>query len=161
MSEWIKWDGREDNLTVSSGDIVELETRAGETFHEQVGEYYWRRYAGLMPEPRDIIRYRVISKQNTGQAATPHPLQHAFDQVILQVTKGKGVRHGGDSIPFLEQKWKRLADLHGPGFLTGQAHKNLEEAMGKEDSDAMKRAIIETIAWLGMWVLWTDENAGK
>lgn len=95
------------------------------------------------------------------EAVIQHPLQHAFDQVILQVTKGKGVRHGGDSTPFMDQKWKRLADLHGPGFLTGQAQKNLEEAMGKEDSDAMKRAIIETMAWLGMWVLWTDEQDKK
>lgn len=44
-------------------------------------------------------------------------------QAVDQAMNGKGKRHGGSSVPWLEQPWKVYADVFGEGFLKGQAVK--------------------------------------
>ncbi len=102
---------------------------------------------------REVMSDTPIEKETN---EIKHPLQIAFDLAIEQATKGKGVRHGGDSIPFYDQRWKRLADLHGEGFLTGQAQKNFEEALAKE-GDAKERGLVEAMVWIAMSVLKSRE----
>lgn len=87
-----------------------------------------------------------------------HPLMPVFWECIDQVTKGKGERHGGDSIPFLDQPWKHYAGLHGRGFLTGQAAKKLEEAASIKDGDEFIREVLGAIAYCGMAILYEKEK---
>ena len=84
---------------------------------------------------------------------TDHPLKTIFDDVIHQVTKGKGGRHGGDAVPFLEQDWVHRTKIHGVGFLTGQAAKKLEEAVTTRSGDAQDQELLGALAYLGMAVL--------
>ena len=58
-----------------------------------------------------------------------HPLESVFNDAVAQATNGKGEERHGQGIPFLDQKWYRVAESHGIGFLSGQAQKKLEEAM--------------------------------
>lgn len=93
------------------------------------------------------------------QSAEPiHPLTLIFDDVVHQVVDGKGVRHGGGTIPFYQQKWVGLAETHGNGFLTGQAAKKLDEAVqrmsnGDMTQEEFERELIGSIAYLGMALL--------
>lgn len=83
-----------------------------------------------------------------------HPLHRAFDAAVKQATKGKGERHGGDSIPFYDQQWRTLAECHGVGFLTGQASKKLNEAAQKQgDDDAWEREVLGALVYAGMALL--------
>ena len=82
-----------------------------------------------------------------------HPLQQVFDMAILQATKGKGERHGGDTTPFLEQPWTHYAKMHGRGFLTGQAAKKLEEAASKRSGEAFVQEALGAIVYIAMAVL--------
>lgn len=84
-----------------------------------------------------------------------HPLSAVFGAVNMQVMHGKGVRHGGAMTPFMEQPWRRHADAHGTGFLTGQAAKKLEEAQQWRDSDPERweREMLGAIAYAGMAIL--------
>lgn len=76
-----------------------------------------------------------------------------IDTAILQATKGKGQRHGGDKTPFLEQPWVRLYKTHGLGFLLGQADKKYHEACGKENKEDAEREFLGAIVYLGMALL--------
>jgi len=89
---------------------------------------------------------------------TPHPLQQVFDDVIEQVTEGKGSRHGGGATPFYEQQWVSVTKHHGIGFLTGQAVKKLNEAALKRLIRAgsvkeFEREVLGAIAYAAMAVL--------
>ena len=87
-----------------------------------------------------------------------HPLEEVFASVIEQATKGKGVRHGGDTTPFLDQPWAHYAKMHGRGFLTGQAAKKLEEAASVLDGDAFEKEVLGAIAYAAMAVLWERQE---
>lgn len=82
-----------------------------------------------------------------------HPLQQVFDQAILQATKGKGERHGGDVTPFMEQPWVHYTKMHGRGFLTGQAAKKLEEAASTRTGDAFVQEALGAIVYMAMAIL--------
>lgn len=100
----------------------------------------------------------LIGKDNDKQKINDneHPLAEAFMMVIEQVSKGKGMeRHGGEGVEFYEQPWKRLADTHGIGFLTGQAAKKLEEAQRMEGS-AWSKEMLGAMAYMGMAILYKD-----
>lgn len=84
---------------------------------------------------------------------TKHPLTYVFDQVIEQVTKGKGERHGGESIDFTQQPWVHYNKMHGRGFLTGQAAKKLEEAASTRNGEEFIREVLGAIAYAGMAIL--------
>lgn len=83
----------------------------------------------------------------------PHPLEAVFAEVLQQCTKGKGVRHGGDVTPFLEQPWAHYHKLHGRGFLTGQAAKKLEEAASTRNGEAFIAEALGAIVYIGMAVI--------
>lgn len=95
----------------------------------------------------------VKSNLKAIQAGKSHPLEIALSLAIEQATKGKGERHGGDSVPFYEQQWVMLAKHHGIGFLTGQAAKKLNEAAQKIDPVAWEREVLGAIVYAGMAIL--------
>lgn len=84
---------------------------------------------------------------------TKHPLQTVLDDVIEQVTHGKGQRHGGATTDFLEQPWVHYSKMHGRGFLTGQAAKKLEEAASRLNGEAFEREVLGAIAYAAMAIL--------
>ena len=80
-----------------------------------------------------------------------HPLFDVFMQAIVQAMYGKGERHGGASVPFMEQQWVALGKSHGNGFLTGQAAKKLNEAAERGEYDAaFDREVLGAIVYAGM-----------
>lgn len=91
------------------------------------------------------------------QAPEAHPLQAVFDQVIDQVTNGKGMRHQGRGhavgLDFMNQPWVHYERMHGRGFLTGQAAKKLEEAASRLSGSAFKAELLGAIAYAAMAVL--------
>ena len=87
-----------------------------------------------------------------------HPLMPVLLAVIEQVTSGKGTRHGGASVPFLDQPWHHYAGMHGRGFLTGQAAKKLEEAASRDlTGEPFEREVLGAIAYCAMAVLFDRE----
>ena len=82
-----------------------------------------------------------------------HPLYPVFMAAIRQAAFGKGERHGGDTVPFLEQPWNHYAKMHGRGFLTGQATKKLEEAASTRSGKAFELEVLGAIVYSGMAVL--------
>ena len=85
--------------------------------------------------------------------APAHPLTAVFEAAIQQVTKGKGVRHGGETVPFFDQPWAHYAQMHGRGFLTGQAAKKLEEAVTTKEGEAYVQELLGAMVYIGMAVL--------
>ena len=80
-------------------------------------------------------------------------IEDVLAAAVLQATKGKGQRHGGDATPFLEQPWVKLYRTHGLGFLLGQADKKYHEALSKPDTESFEREILGAIVYLGMALL--------
>lgn len=89
----------------------------------------------------------------TANQADGHPLNKVFSMAIAQATTGKGTRHGGDTTPFLGQPWAHYADMHGRGFLTGQASKKLEEAASIKSGDAFVQEALGAINYIAMAIL--------
>lgn len=82
-----------------------------------------------------------------------HPLFPIYMAAIEQAMYGKGERHGGALTPFLEQPWKHYADMHGRGFLTGQAAKKLEEAASTREGKPFEQEVLGAIVYCGMAVI--------
>lgn len=82
-----------------------------------------------------------------------HPLQYVFALAIEQATRGKGVRHGGEATPFLDQPWVHYGKMHGRGFLTGQGAKKLEEAASLRQGDAFITEALGALVYIGMAIL--------
>lgn len=93
-------------------------------------------------------------------AIEAHPLYPVFMAAIEQAMYGKGERHGGNVTPFRDQPWKHYADMHGRGFLTGQAAKKLEEAASTRNGDAFKMEVLGAIVYCGMSVI-HEQDASK
>jgi hypothetical protein len=82
-------------------------------------------------------------------------LESVFEDVMSQVTAGKGAeRHGFDQ-DFLDQPWKWIAEGFGEGFLLGQAVKKAHEATKARDwtHDRWEREMLGAIAYLGFAIV--------
>lgn len=88
-----------------------------------------------------------------------HPLYPVFVAAINQAMYGKGERHGGALTPFEKQPWAHYADMHGRGFLTGQAAKKLEEAASTRDGQAFVNEVLGAIVYCGMAIIKEQQDA--
>jgi len=88
-----------------------------------------------------------------GTSWEDHPLFPVLIGAIQQCMYGKGERHGGNATPFLSQPWVHYANLHGRGFLTGQAAKKLEEAASGKQGEAFVNEMLGAIVYCGMAIL--------
>lgn len=92
--------------------------------------------------------------QSSTSPMEAHPLYPQLMAAIEQAMYGKGERHGGARTPFLEQPWLHYAEMHGRGFLTGQAAKKLEEAASTKTGEAFAQEIRGAIVYLGMTLIY-------
>lgn len=132
----------------SIGDIVTLHHDDGTTAPKFTDEHGMSVYELL------TVFEKIVDEAPTAE----HPLESVFRECLEQVTVGKGQRHGGNDIPFMEQPWKHYAGLHGRGFLTGQAAKKLEEAAAIKNGDEFIREVLGAIAYCGMAVIYEKEK---
>lgn len=131
----------------------------------------WHDWLRVVPDYPPVPDKRVIpmspgemsAADKKAEPSSPnyhdHPLYPVLMKVIEQATKGKGERHGGDSIPFMDQPWKHYADMHGRGFLTGQAAKKLEEAVSKPLNTQFEDEVLGAIAYAAMAILHTWDKS--
>ncbi len=92
------------------------------------------------------------------QALTEHPLFDVFMDIIEHVQHGKGQRHGGGTVEFMDQPWVHYAKMHGRGFLTGQAAKKLEEAASTRIGLAFKTEMQGAIVYAAMAILFEQQD---
>ena len=69
-------------------------------------------------------------------------------QAVDQAMNGKGKRHGGNSVPWLEQPWKVYTDMFSEGFLKGQAVKKMEEAVSTRTGESFKHEMLGAIVYM-------------
>lgn len=103
--------------------------------------------------------------QNSHQDIDPeeiynHPLYGIFIKAIEQAIRGKGERHGGGTIPFMEQPWTHKAKTHGRGFLTGQASKKIDEAAETRQGLAFETEVLGAINYAAMSIIFENLNKG-
>jgi hypothetical protein len=89
-----------------------------------------------------------------------HPLYKVLMDAIHQAAFGKGIRHGGATVPFMAQPWHHYAKLHGRGFLTGQAAKKLEEAASVKTGEDFRKEVLGAIVYAGAAILYEDTKTG-
>ena len=95
------------------------------------------------------------------QELKDHPLYPVFMSAIHQVMYGKGERHGGGKIPFMDQDWVRLGQAHGRGFLTGQACKKITEAAETRHGTDFEIEMLGAIVYAGMAVIHERNRDGE
>lgn len=91
-----------------------------------------------------------------------HPLKDVFDLALAQATQGKGNERHSNGSEFMEQPWVGLANVHGTGFLTGQAQKKIMEAVankGKADYAWYEKEMLGAIVYLAMAIIHDGEKA--
>ena len=99
------------------------------------------------------ITFSTTDQYVVKKEVAEHPLFPIYMAAIEQAMYGKGERHGGALTPFLEQPWKHYADMHGRGFLTGQAAKKLEEAASTREGKPFEHEVLGAIVYCGMAVI--------
>lgn len=90
-----------------------------------------------------------------------HPLYEAFDDAVKQQTHGKGQRHGGAVIPFLEQPIMQISKHTGVGGLIFQMVKKAQEACGKDDQEAFERELLGALVYGGAAYLYVKQHGFK
>lgn len=88
-----------------------------------------------------------------------HMLDEVFAAALEQVTSGKGEERHGNGQGFIDQPWRRIADTHGTGFLTGQAAKKLEEAQRFSEHERWEREMLGAMVYIAMAILHTRLKA--
>ena len=151
-----------DALDESIGDL-ELERRqraeedaANQRFLERVTRIMGLENTAPNAKEQAIVRLADLANRELHRPINRprHPLDAAFDDVIEQVTRGKGEQRHGKGAELWQQPWARYAETHGIGFLTGQAAKKLDEAQGfLHDQPRWEREMLGVIAYAGMAIL--------
>lgn len=110
---------------------------------------------------KELENKTALEKQNELKTAlglklteNGHPLESILLDCLYQVTGGKGDERHGNGRDFMDQPWKHIADIHGVGFLTGQAAKKLDEAQGFDDLDKWLREMYGVITYSAMAILY-------
>lgn len=90
------------------------------------------------------------------------PLRRILEEAFSQASVGKGFERHANGKPFLDQPIMHLARAHGIGFVTGQASKKCQEAVGmvsRFQLDAAKRELLGSIVYLCAAAIWIEEVA--
>jgi hypothetical protein len=90
-----------------------------------------------------------------------HPLYEAFGDAVKQQTEGKGMRHGGSVVPFLEQPIFQISKHTGVGGLIFQMVKKAQEACGKDDQEAFERELLGALVYGGAAYLHVKQHGFK
>ena len=113
----------------------------------------------MLPKSRGAALDKKIAAYKARQE---HPLYPIFMQAIDQAMTGKGSRHGGGKVPFMEQSWnKEMAHNHGRGSLTGQSAKKLGEAARGKQGDAFIREVLGAINFAAMSIIYEQQKGVK
>lgn len=123
------------DLAATYGDIVELQKRG---------------YTD--------IAFKSTNKLSK-QESKHHPLYEIYEDAVAQACVGKGNERHGMGKSFYDQKWVKLADIHGVGFLSGQAQKKLEEAFdayrqGNCDMVWFEKELLGSLNYVAMAMLY-------
>lgn len=154
MSKWIEWGGGQ--CPAPTAFSVAIKLRDGqESGGRDPLQLRWEH----SERDTDIVAYMVETRDCSEMEC--HPLHAQYMRAIEQAMFGKGERHGGAKIDFLEQPWMHYAKMHGRGFLTGQAAKKLEEAASTRNGEAFMQEVRGAIVYLGMALIWEEMNGGQ
>lgn len=132
--------------------------------------------------PNAAIHQTMDGEQDTPVSAFGQALREAMEQAELgdsfdvpgyerltdvleaaydQAARGKGAERHADNLPFHEQPMQSIADEHGIGFITGQARKKTEEALGmlnRGDGSAAIKEILGAINYLAGAVIYIEDR---
>jgi nucleoside 2-deoxyribosyltransferase len=95
-----------------------------------------------------------------------HPLYEIYEEAVAQACVGKGNDRHGMGKSFYDQKWAKLADIHGVGFLSGQAQKKLEEAFdayrqGNCDMVWFEKELMGSLNYVAMSLLYLRRKENR
>ena len=95
-----------------------------------------------------------------------HPLYEIYEDAVAQACVGKGNERHGMGKSFYDQKWVKLADIHGVGFLSGQAQKKLEEAFdayrqGNCDMVWFEKELMGSLNYIAMSLLYLRRKENR
>jgi hypothetical protein len=88
-----------------------------------------------------------------------HPMFPVLVAALNQAMHGKGKRHGGNDTPWLKQPIFHYANMHGRGFLTGQAAKKLEEAASTRSGTPFITEVLGAIVYSCAAVIHEEQRA--
>lgn len=131
-------------------------------------EEYIKNKGGYTPGPRQAVafggdgerirqqdEYMTISKMYA-------PLRSILDAAYNQASLGKGKERHANDRPFLQQPIMEITRMHGLGFVTGQASKKAQEAIGmmsRGEHAAAERELLGAIVYLAAAALRVREVA--
>ncbi|WP_295541046.1 hypothetical protein [uncultured Pseudacidovorax sp.] len=95
--------------------------------------------------------------QQTGYERLYLVLSQAYDQAA----NGKGKERHANGLPFEQQPMQVIARSHGIGFITGQAAKKLEEAvgmLGRGQTDAAMKEMLGAIVYTAGAVIFVQDQ---
>jgi hypothetical protein len=95
----------------------------------------------------------AVTLDALGYSSLAHVLGRAFDQAA----NGKGKERHANELPFDQQPMQTIAQAHGVGFLTGQAAKKSQEALGLPH-DAKIRELLGAINYLAGAVIFLESK---
>lgn len=90
-----------------------------------------------------------------------HELHEILIDVLVQASAGKGLdRHVVGDERWEDQRWRRIAQGVGPGFLLGQAIKKVEESQGFDDHAVVRKELLGAMHYIAMAIYLDEENKG-
>lgn len=90
-------------------------------------------------------------------------LEDVLNRALIQASEGKGnERHAhslsGGVVPFHEQPMQQIADMEGPGFLTGQAIKKIRESKGLPTKEQRTKELLGAINYIAGAIIYIEKQ---
>lgn len=135
-------------------------------------EEYIRQAGGYVPGPRQAVAFRPDGteiKKMTDEdymtiAKMYAPLRRVLDEAYNQASLGKGRERHANDRPFTHQPIMEITRMHGIGFVTGQASKKAQEAVGmmsRGEYEAAHRELLGAIVYLAAACMRVNEVADE
>jgi hypothetical protein len=120
----------------------------------------------LLKRISPILQPRKFLEGAHKKESKHHPLYEIYEDAVAQACVGKGNERHGMGKSFYDQKWVKLADIHGVGFLSGQAQKKLEEAFdayrqGNCDMVWFEKELMGSLNYVAMSLLYLRRKENR
>lgn len=131
-------------------------------------EEYIKNKGGYTPGPRQAVAFgkdgqEIGTQQEYMTIAKMYaPLRAILDAAYNQASLGKGKERHANDRPFMQQPIMEITRMHGLGFVTGQASKKAQEAIGmvsRGEHAAAERELLGAIVYLAAAALRVREVA--
>lgn len=167
MSEWIKWDGKDDSgrnypsKYIGEHEWVSVLTRGGQSSSGAGSTYDWSHTDCL----GDILHFKIeptVGPNNNNKLEAQNnyiKLKEVLDRAYNQAATGKGAERHAQGLPFEDQPMQQISRLIGSvDGMAYQSIKKVQESLRLPSDDRKVAELLGAINYLAGIVIYIESE---